>query len=67
MNEVDKIAKNHQADYYTKKFKTSDHLISMLFSIFANCTSLREESASILGLKGKTKHYQLRHIPTKAR
>src|SRR5690606_22727990 len=45
------------------KFDTSDHLISMLFSTFAHCTSLREVAASMLGLKGKMKHFQLKHIP----
>jgi hypothetical protein len=51
------------SDYYVKKFDTSDHLVSMLFSTFANCTSLREVAASMLGLKGKTNHFQLKHIP----
>jgi len=35
----------------------------MLFATFANCSSLREIAASMLGLKGKTKHFQLKHIP----
>lgn len=65
-NAVERIAKDHRSDYYVKKFKTSDHLISMLFSTFANCTSLREVSASMLGLKGKTNHFQLKHIPYKS-
>ena len=51
------------SDHYVKKFDTSDHLISMLFSTFANCTSLREVAASMLGLKGKMNHFQLKHIP----
>lgn len=57
------ISKKHMSDYYVKKFDTSDHLVSMLFSTFANCTSLREVAASMLGLKGKTNHFQLKHIP----
>jgi hypothetical protein len=56
----------HQSDYYVKKFDTSDHLISMLFSTFAHCTSLREVAASMLGLKGKTSHFQLKNIPYKS-
>jgi hypothetical protein len=54
------------ADHYVKKFDTSDHLISMLFSTFAHCTSLREVAASMLGLKGKMNHFQLKHIPYKS-
>lgn len=35
----------------------------MLFSTFAHCTSLREVAASMLGLKGKMNHFQLKSIP----
>jgi hypothetical protein len=38
----------------------------MLFCAFAKCTSLREVSGTILGLSGKTKHFQLNHIPKKS-
>jgi len=62
-NKIRTISKKHMSDYYVKKFDTSDHLVSMLFSTFANCTSLREVAASMLGLKGKTNHFQLKHIP----
>lgn len=65
-NKIRTIARKHMADHYVKKFDTSDHLISMVFSTFAHCTSLREVSASMLGLKGKTKHFQLKHIPYKS-
>ena len=62
-SKIDKITQKHHSDRYIKRFKTSDHLISMLFSSFSQCTSLREVAASMLGLKGKTEHFQLKHIP----
>tara|TARA_R110001599_G_scaffold164344_1_gene353788 strand:+ start:295 stop:1503 length:1209 start_codon:yes stop_codon:yes gene_type:complete len=65
-NLISKIAKKHNSDYYTKKFNTSDHLISMLFSSFAHCSSLREVAGAMLGLKGKTAHFQLKNIPYKS-
>lgn len=65
-NLISSAVKKHNSDHYTKKFTTSDHLISMLFSTFANCSSLREVAGSMLGLKGKTKHFQLKHIPKKS-
>ncbi|MDQ3047103.1 MAG: IS4 family transposase, partial [Bacteroidota bacterium] len=52
-----------QSDYRTKRFNTSDHLISMLFTAFSNSSSLREVSSAMLGLKGKTEHFQLKNIP----
>jgi len=63
---VSRVVKNHNSDYYTKRFDTSDHLISMLFSTFANCSSLREVAGAMLGLKGKTNHFQLKNIPHKS-
>lgn len=54
------------SDRYVKKFTTKDHLISMLFCAFAKCTSLREVSGAMLGLAGKTNHFQLNHIPKKS-
>ena len=65
-NIISKSAQVFQADRYVKRFKTKDHLISMLFCSFAKCTSLREVSGAMLGLSGKTKHFQLEHIPKRS-
>jgi len=63
---ISESIKKHQSDRYIKKFRTKDHLISMLFCSFAKCSSLREVSGAMLGLSGKTKHFQLNHIPKKS-
>lgn len=60
---ISDVVSEFQSDYRIKKFNTSDHLISMLFSVFGQCSSLREISGAMLGLKGKTNHFQLQHIP----
>ena len=65
-NIISKASKTCLSDRYVKKFKTKEHLISMLFCSFAKCTSLREVSGAMLGLSGKTKHFQLEHIPKKS-
>lgn len=59
-------SKECNSDRYIKRFTTKDHLISMLFCAFAKCTSLREVSGAMLGLSGKTKHFQLNHIPKRS-
>lgn len=59
-------SKIHSSDRYVKKFTTKDHLISMLFCAFGKCTSLREVTGAMLGLAGKTKHFQLLHIPKRS-
>jgi len=56
-------ARKSNSDRYVKRFKTKDHLISMLFCAFAKCTSLREVSGAMLGLSGKTKHFKLENLP----
>ena len=63
---ISSCTKRSDSDRYVKKFKTKDHLISMLFCSFAKCSSLREVSGAMLGLSGKTKHFQLNHIPKKS-
>jgi hypothetical protein len=60
---IQSAVKQHNSDYCVKKFKTRDHLISMLFCVFAKCFSLREVSGAMLGLAGKTKHFRLEHLP----
>jgi hypothetical protein len=65
-NIISDSVKTCNSDRYVKKFTTKDHLISMLFCSFAKCTSLREVSGAMLGLAGKTKHFQLNHIPKKS-
>lgn len=58
--------KKCDSDRYVKRFKSKDHLISMLFCSFAKCNSLREVSGAMLGLSGKTESFQLRHIPKRS-
>lgn len=53
----------YNSDRYTKRFTTKDHLISMLFCVFAKCSSLREVSGAMIGLSGKTKHFKLDNLP----
>ncbi len=60
---ISQCVNGSNSDYYIKKFKTKDHLISMLFCVLAKCSSLREVSGAMLGLSGKTKHFGLNHIP----
>lgn len=63
---ISKSVQDCNSDYYIKKFKTKDHLISMLFCSVAKCVSLREVCGAMLGLSGKTSHFQLNHIPKKS-
>jgi Transposase DDE domain/Domain of unknown function (DUF4372) len=63
---IKEAVKKHDSDRYVKRFKSKDHLISMLFCSFAKCNSLREVSGAMLGLSGKTVSFQLSHIPKRS-
>lgn len=65
-NHIRSAVRKHQSDRYVKKFKTKDQLISMLFCTFSKCNSLREVCGAMLGLKGKTRHFELSHIPRRS-
>ncbi|CAN5362300.1 hypothetical protein BH09BAC6_BH09BAC6_01090 [soil metagenome] len=63
---IKSAVKKCSSDRYVKRFTTKDHLISMLFCSFSKCTSLREISGAMLGLSGKTAHFQLNQIPKRS-
>jgi len=52
-----------RSDRYYKRFQTWDHLVCMLFGVFAHCTSLREVCGAMMGLKGKLEHFGLQRVP----
>ena len=58
---IDKIAKRHQSDRYTKKFNTYNHLISMLYCIFHGCTSIREVVTGMQACSKKVNHLGLNY------
>jgi len=63
---ISKAVNHYHSDRYVKKFKTKDHLISILFCSLAKCSSLREVSGAMLELSGKIMHFLLEHIPRRS-
>lgn len=63
---TDKAVKKHHTDKYIKRFSTLEHLITMLFSVGSNSTSLREVCTNLLGLEGKLSHIKLKQPPKKS-
>lgn len=60
---ISQAVRKAQTDRYYKRFQTWDHLVSMLFGVFAHCTSLREICGAMMGLKGKLEHFGLHRVP----
>ena len=65
-SEVNRLARAHNSDRYCKKFKTYDHLITMLYAIFQDCTALREVSTGMAAYLGKLNHMGLTYTPPKS-
>jgi len=53
---IQSVAREVNADYRYKSFKTYDHLITMLYSIFNHCNSLREVTTGLLAWDHRIRH-----------
>jgi len=63
---IDTHVKALQSDRYYKRFKSYDHLVSMLFAIFYKCTSIRELTTGMLACENRLFHLGLKHSPRKS-
>jgi len=63
---VYRIAKAHKSDKYYKKFKTYEHLVTMLFAIFQKCTSLREVTSGMQASMHKLNHLGMKYCPRRS-
>ena len=63
---IDNAVERHSSDRYVKRFTTLEHLVTMLFCVGSNSTSLREVCTNLLGLEGKLKHIKLKQPPKKS-
>jgi len=60
------IANSLEADKYYKKFKTYEHLITMLYAIFQKCTSLREVTTGMQASMHKLNHVGMTYCPRRS-
>ncbi len=58
--------RNHKANYRYKKLFLWDHLVSMLYGVFTNCTSLREIQHGLEVCQGKLNHLNLSRVPPRS-
>lgn len=65
-HKIYRTAEKHQSDRYIKKFKTMDHLITMLYAVLSGCNSLRELEGIILACKGRINHIGLNYFPKRS-
>jgi len=63
---IHQLAKTFESDRYCKKFKTWDHLITMLFACFTKCHGLREVASGMAGFSNRFTTVNLAHIAPKS-
>lgn len=63
---VYRTAAKHRSDRYVKTFKTYDHLLTLLYSVLSDCTSLRELSTAMLACEGKLNHLGIDYFPKRS-
>ncbi|SHF00737.1 IS4 family transposase [Flavisolibacter ginsengisoli] len=61
-----RIAHEHKADYYCKRFTTYEHLVTLLYSVFNQCNSLREVSTGLLAWEQRIGHLGMKHHPRRS-
>lgn len=54
--DINRTAKKHNSDRYTKKFTTYDYLVTMMLAVISGCNSLREVTNIMLACEGKINH-----------
>jgi Transposase DDE domain/Domain of unknown function (DUF4372) len=55
-----------KSDYYYKKFNTWHHLVSMLFTCFGHCHSLREVVTGMRALEGRLYSCDIKFFPARS-
>lgn len=61
-----RTAQKHDSDRYYKRFKTHDHLITMLYATLSGMSSLRELSTVMLACEGRLSHLNLKGFPRRS-
>lgn len=63
---VRRAVREYNSDRYCKKFDTYHHLITLLYSCYQNCTSLREISTGMRACEGRLQCLGLSHLPARS-
>ena len=63
---VGRLVRKYDADRYCKKFRTYDHLVTLLFSTLHQCTSLRELITGMQAHSSRLRHLGLICTPRRA-
>ena len=60
------VSRQHQSDRYYKRFKTYEHLVTMLYSSFHGCKSLREVVTGMMACTTRINHLGVDYMPRRS-
>lgn len=63
---VSSLARELKSDHYYKKFKSYDHLVTMLYTCFHGCKSLREVTTGMQVSCNQLNHLSLLNVPRRS-
>ena len=65
-SDISRTAEKYISDRYYKKFKTYDHLVTMIYATLSGVSSLRELSTVMLACEGRISHLNLKYFPKRS-
>lgn len=65
-NIIKDISRRYQSDRYYKRFKTAEHLITMLYATFHGCKSLREVVTGMMACTTRLNHLGISYMPRRS-
>ncbi len=63
---VNDVSKRHQSDRYYKRFKTYEHLVTMLYTSFQKCKSIREVITGMMACSTRINHLGIGYMPRRS-
>jgi hypothetical protein len=64
--EVATIIIKCKSDYKSKRLKTWEHFVTMMFSVLAGCSSIRETCMGLEAYEGKLSHINIKEVPPRS-
>lgn len=65
-SKINRTAESRNSDRYYKRFKTYDHLITMIYVVLSGCNSLREITSIMLACEGRINHLGIQYFPKRS-
>lgn len=63
---ISRTAEKYNSHNYYRKFKTDDHLVTMIYATLSGVSSLRELSSIFLACEGRISHLNMEHFPKRS-